>query len=144
MPVLFLNKGDISMPQYEKFENVTMPYIFRKDIPAGQKGKVEVELTASGFVRQLIVTFATGENGTLHLRPMVIANGGIPFDLLQYAADPYINGDDTSFPIACFQEIENGAKLRIEYENTGTGTSKLSVDAIVQYNDYVTERNIIG
>lgn len=129
---------------YEKFENVVYPYIFRKDIDAGTSGVSEVELTSAGFVKQVNINFSAGENGTLQIRPYVILNGGIPQELLQYAEDKYISGDDVKFQLDCYQEIEAGAKLRVAYSNTGAGTSKLIVDVIVHYNDYITDKNIIG
>jgi len=128
----------------ERFSNVLLPYIFRKTITAGDVGYVEIPLTAHGYVTKCNVIFAAGENGTLHVRPYCILPGEIPQDLLFYAADRYVSGDDAKLTLDCYQEIEADTMLRVWYENTGTGDSQLTVDIMVQYDDYTAPRNIIG
>ena len=128
----------------ERHENVGYPYIFRRSIPGGEKGVEKIELTGHGTVISCSVTFAMGENGTLHVRPYVMLCGEIYQDLLRYAGSRYISGDDVRFEAACYQEIENHAMLCVAYENVGESPSELMVDIMVQYDDYVTARNIIG
>lgn len=135
------------MPNYERYENISYPYIFRKAVPAGESGTMEIELTGHGYVTEVTVNFASGENGTLHLRPYVMENGEITQELLRYAGDPYISGDDCQYKLPCYQEIENHAKLRVWYENTasaGTDDSQIMVDIIVQYDGYIEPKNVIG
>lgn len=132
---------------YEVFENVVYPCIFRKSIPAGEKGVVELPLTGHGFITQVNAVFVAGENGTLRLRPYVVLNGEIVQELLRYAGEPYISGDDCSYKLPCYQEVENHAVLKVAYENTGgvgTADSQLMVDIIVQYDGYVAPKNVIG
>ena len=135
------------MREMERFENISYPYIFRKSIPAGEKGFMEVELTGHGYITRVTAIFAAGENGTLHLRPYVIQTGELTNDLLRYAGDGYISGDDCKYELPCYQEIENYAKLRVAYENIGipgTADSQIMVDIIVQYDGYTAPRNVIG
>jgi hypothetical protein len=135
------------MRQIERYENISYPYIFRKAVPAGDSGFIEAELTGHGYVTEVTVNFAAGENGTLHLRPYVIVTGEITQELLRYAGDPYISGDDCQYRLPCYQEIENHAMLRVWYENTapaGTADSQIMVDVIVQYDSYAEPKNVIG
>lgn len=135
------------MRTMERFENIAYPYIFRKSIPAGEKGFMEIELTGHGYVTRVTTNFAAGENGTLHLRPYVVLPGEITQELLRYAGDSYISGDDCTYELPCYQEIENHAMLRIAYENiaiAGTADSQIMVDIIVQYDGYSAPMNVIG
>ena len=134
----------VGMRNLERHTNVGYPYIFRRAVPAGEQGVAKIELTGHGVVSRCAITFAAGENGTLHIRPYVMLCGDIPQDLLRYAGDRYISGDDVKFDIDCYQEIENHAMLCVWYHNTGESPSELLVDVMVQYDDYLTTRNIIG
>lgn len=131
----------------ERFENIAYPYIFRKAVPAGEKGIMEIPLTGHGYVTQVTAIFAAGENGTLRIRPYVMQPGEIVQELLRYAEDTYISGDDCEYKMPCYQEIENYTMLRVAYENTGavgTADSQIMVDIIVQYDGYSEPKNVIG
>lgn len=132
------------MRSEEKFSNILLPYIFRKTIPAGSSGYVDCILTAHGYVTRCNIIFAAGENGTLHIRPYCILPGEIVQDLLIYPSDKYVSGDDSNLRLDCYQEIENNTILRVWCENVGVGNSQLTVDVMVQYDDYTAPRNIIG
>ena len=132
---------------FERHENVAFPYIFRQAVAAGDKGYMSIPLTARGYVIKCTVNFAAGENGTLHLRPYVVIPGEITQELLKYAGDNYISGDDATYELPCYQEIENNAELRVAYDNVGivgSADSQIMVDIIVQYDSYIMPRNIIG
>lgn len=133
--------------EFERYENVAYPYIFRKSVPAGDSGYMSIPLTGHGFVTKCTVNFAAGENGTLHLRPYVVIPGEITQELLRYAGDSYISGDDCTYELPCYQEIENHTELRVAYENVGevgSADSQIMVDIIVQYNSIIQPRNVIG
>ena len=135
------------MPRMERFENISYPYVFRKAVPAGEKGVMEIELTGHGFATEVVIIFAAGENGTLQIRPYVMHPGELINDLLRYAGDNFISGDDSTYRLPCYQEIENHTKLRLAYENTaaaGTADSQIMVDVIVQYDGYTAPANVIG
>lgn len=135
--------------EFERFENVAYPYIFRKSIPAGDSGHIGIPLTGHGYVTKCTINFAAGENGTLHIRPYVIHPGELINDLLKYPsnANQYVSGDGQTYELPCYQEVENHSELRIWYENTGgvgTADSELMVDCIVQYDAIIQPRNVIG
>lgn len=133
--------------EFERYENVAYPYIFRKSVPAGEKGFMSIPLTSHGYVNKVTVNFAAGENGTLHLRPYVVIPGEITQELLKYAGDMYISGDDCTYELPCYQEIENYTELRVAYDNVGevgSADSQIMVDIIVQYDTFIEPRNIIG
>lgn len=135
------------MPKYERFENISYPYVFRKSIPAGEKGVMEIDLTGHGYVTEAVIIFAAGENGTLRLRPYVMHPGELINELLRYSGDNYISGDDCTYRLPCYQEVENHTKLRLAYENVaaaGTADSQIMVDIIVQYDGYIEPKNVIG
>lgn len=128
-----------------KVQNTFTPYIFRETLAAGASTTLEAELTGIGYVREMLITFAAGENGTLHLRPYIILNGEIVIDLLKYGGtNKYFSGDDAQFSLPCYQAIENHAKLCIDAENTGAGDSEICVDVMVEYTDIVKIESVIG
>ncbi|MFV0516775.1 MAG: hypothetical protein ACK5MV_05210 [Aminipila sp.] len=135
------------MREFEKFENISYPYIFRKSIPPGEKGCMSIPLTGHGYITQVTVNFALGEDGTLHIRPFVELPGEITQELLRYAGDNYLSGDGTSYKLPCYQEIENHTLLKVSYENTATdpksADSIIMVDIICQYDGYIEPKNII-
>ena len=121
------------------------PVIFRQKVAPGENIHLEKALAGNGDISKLIITFATGENGTLHITPYVILNGNIRQDLLTYGGDEhFISGDSICLELPCYQPIERHALLCIDAVNTGEGKSMLSVDVIVRYNDYITEQTVIG
>lgn len=133
--------------EFERYENVAYPYIFRKSVPAGEKGYMSIPLTSHGYVNKVTVNFAAGENGTLHLRPYVVIPGEITQELLKYAGDAFISGDSCTYELPCYQEIENDTELRVAYDNVGivgSVDSQIMVDIIVQYDNYIAPRNVIG
>ena len=140
-----MNKGEI-----EVHRNVTYPYLFRKSIPAGDSGVMKIKLTGHGYVTKVVITFSAGENGTLRLRPYVMIPGEITQELLRYAqgGNAYVSGDNATYQLPCYQEIETDAELCVHYENTatdeGTVDSEIMVDIIVQYDEYFEPKNIIG
>jgi hypothetical protein len=108
---------------------------------------MSIPLTSHGYVNKVTVNFAAGENGTLHLRPYVVLPGEITQELLKYAGDLYISGDDCTYELPCYQEIENYTELRVAYDNVGevgSADSQIMVDIIVQYDTFIEPRNVIG
>lgn len=136
------------MDKFERFENVAYPYIFRKSVNSGDSGVAELELTGHGFVTQVTVIIPAGDGGKLHIRPYVTLPGEINLDLLKYAEDEYISGDDVVYKLPCYQEIENHTILKVEYDNTESDAladpAQLMVDIIVQYDAIIQPRNVIG
>lgn len=135
--------------EYEKINNVAQALVFRKSIPAGEKGFVESPIVEHGFVRRVRIRFAPGEAGTLHIRPVIILPGNIMIDLFQYAVggDKYISGDDETSINDVKVEVENHTMARVYYENTGvdgSANSQLNVDIEVEYSSVVIPKNIIG
>ena len=122
------------------------PYIFQGALNANTAATYEKELTASGTITNVHIKFAAGENGTLHIRPMVIQNGEIPIDLVNYDAtlNQFISGDDEAFDLKCFMPVENGTKIRIECDNTGAYASFVDVVVIVDYVETVREYSVIN
>ena len=130
---------------FEQLNNVARPVSFRQTIPANTSGFVEADLAAHGYVSKIRVRFAAGENGTLHIRPQAIIPQDIAIDLIQFGgSDKYISGDDETSEYNCHVEIENHAKLRVWYDNTGAAASMLDVDIEVVYFSIVEPENIIG
>lgn len=131
---------------FEQLNNVSKASIFRKTIAPGDSGYIDAELTDHGFIKNVKIRFAAGENGTLHVRPTIVLPGDIPVDLLSYAdgGDKYVSGDDETVSSDLKFEIENKTKIRVWYDNTGTGTSFLNVDVTTEYYTIVEPENIIG
>lgn len=135
---------------FETLKNVSKTYVFRKMVPAGESGYMDVELVAHGFVDSVKIRFAAGENGTLRIRPVVIIPQEIQIDLLNYAegGDHYVSGDDETVKSDIRYEIENHAVLRVYYENVATdpesADSQVNVDIGVTYFQIVEPANIIG
>ncbi len=128
-----------------RIQNTYFPYIFRESLAANASKTYEVEISGIGYVREILINFAAGENGTLHIRPYVILNGEILIDLLRYGADDkYISGDNSQFSLQCYQAIENHAKLCIFADNTGPGDSEVSVDVMIEYVDIQRIESVIG
>lgn len=137
------------MSKFETHRNVAQTLTFRKNVPPGSSGYLDIPITAHGFIRSVKIRFAAGENGTLHIRPVVIIPQDIMIDLFKYAAggDPYISGDDESIVSDVKIEVENHAVARVWYDNTGeagTADSQVNVDIEVEYFEIVEPVNIIG
>lgn len=136
------------MEKMEIFENVAIPYIFRKSIPVGQSGVSEFNLTGHGYVTQVTVIIPAGDGGKLHIRPYVELPGEIIQDLCKYGEDAYLSGDDVTYKLPCYQEIENHAVLKVAYNNTESDPladpAELIVDIIVTYNQIIEPKNVIG
>lgn len=129
---------------YERMINVSRALTFRKSIPAGESGFVDAPITAHGNITDVKIRFSAGENGTLHVRPVQIIPQEIMIDLLDYAGDKYVSGDDETFHAQVKWETENHAIARVYYDNVGVGTSFLNVDITVEYYELVEPANIIG
>ena len=67
--------------KYEVLRDVAQSLVFRKSVPPGESGYIDCDITAHGFVRSVRIRFAAGENGTLHIRPVIILPGNILLDL---------------------------------------------------------------
>ena len=136
------------MDKWERYENVAYPYIFRKAVAAGDSGVAEMELTSHGFVTQVTVIIPAGDGGKLQIRPYATLPGEINQELLRYAEDEYISGDDVVYKLPCYQEIENHTMLKVAYNNTEVDPladdAQLMVDIVVQYDAIVQPRNVIG
>ena len=136
--------------RYEKINNVAQALIFRKDIPSGSSDYIDVPISDHGYVTRVRTRFAAGENGKLHIRPVVILPGEIMLDLFKYAAagDKYISGDDETAISDVKIEVENHSVARVWYENTETDPSAdpahLDVDITVEYFAVIEPANIIG
>lgn len=136
--------------QYERKQYVNKSIVFNESVPAGASGYIDAELDAWGEINSMRVRFAAGENGTLHLRPLVIIPPDLTGDLLQYAngSNKYISGDDENITFDLKYEIENHAKIRLCYENTATDAD--SADSIVNvvigvtYYDIVEPVDLVG
>jgi len=121
------------------------PYLFQGALAANTSAVYEKELFQSGTISNLHIKFAAGENGTLHIRPMVIQNGEIPIDLINYEENlnQYVSGDDEHFDFKCFMPVENGTKIRLVCDNTGAYASFIDVAIVVDYIDNVREYSVI-
>ena len=137
------------MSKFEVHRKVAQTLAFRKNVPAGSSGYLDIPITSHGFVRAVKIRFAAGENGTLHIRPTVIIPQDIMIDLFKYAGggDQYISGDDESVISDVKIEVENHAIARVWYDNTGeagTADSQVNVDIEIEYFEIVESVNIIG
>lgn len=135
--------------KYETIRNVAQSLVFRQSVPPGESGYMDCEITAHGFVRSGRIRFAAGENGTLHIRPVIILPGNIQIDILKYAKGgrAYISGDDETVTFDVKMEVENHTIARVYYDNTGaagTVDSEVSVDIEVEYFAITEPVNIIG
>lgn len=121
------------------------PYVFQGSLAANTSAVYEKELYSAGTITGLHIRFAAGENGTLHIKPMVIQNGEIPIDLINYAdgLNDYISGDDETFDFKAYMPVENGTKLRMVCDNQGAYTSFVDIAVIVDYVDTVREYSVI-
>ena len=135
---------------YEETKNKSETLIFRKAVPYGQKGYLDLPLSSHGTIDKVRVRFATGENGTLRIRPVVIIPQEIQIDLFRYADSgaPYISGDGEAIESEVRFEIENKAVARVYYENTSVDAlsvdSVVNVDISVTYYSIIEPENIIG
>ena len=130
--------------------NLTRAYNFFKEVPYNTDGQIEQLLTADGFVNSIRVRFATGENGTLFLRPVIIINPDIIIDLFRFGsgADRWISGDSETISIDLHYEIEANSRLVVFYKNTAenpeTVPSRVDVNVGVTYYSMVEPEGIIG
>ena len=135
---------------FERFENIAYPYIFRSFAASGVSGVLTKELTAHGYITQVNVVIPAGDGGKLQLRPYVELPGEIIQELLVYAdgGNSYISGDDVVYKLPCYQEIENHSILKVAYNNTEADPladdAQIMVDIIVQYDSYIAPKNVIG
>ena len=114
-----------------------------------ESGYIDCDITAHGFVRSVRIRFAAGENGTLHIRPVIILPGNILLDLFKYAqgGDTYVSGDDETIVSDVKMEVENNTIARVYYDNLGeegTTDSVVNVDIEVEYYTIIEPVNIIG
>ena len=134
--------------KYERQRNVAQTLVFRKSVPAGAEGYLDINITAHGYVRSVKTRFAAGENGTLKIRPVIILPQDIMIDLLRYAGDPYLSADDETVQNDVKIEVENHAIARVYYKNTATvpdtADSFVNVDIEVEYCEIIDPVNIIG
>lgn len=122
------------------------PIVFSDVLAAGTKKTYKSELTGNGFIKKINITFAAGENGTLHITPYVLWNGNIRKDLLHYAAGSarYIAGDNINYNLDDNTPIEPNAILCVDAENIGVGSSFVDVVITVVYEDNIQFKTIIG
>lgn len=136
--------------KYEYMRNAKKALVFNKAAASGASGYLDAAIVDHGIVEAIRVRFAAGENGTLHIRPVMILPGNIPVDLLEYAVggDKYLSGDDETINVPVAFETENHAKIRIFYENTATDPladdSIVNVIVTVNYFAIVEPNNVIG
>lgn len=135
--------------KYEVLRDVAQSLVFRKSVPPGESGYIDCDITAHGFVRSVRIRFAAGENGTLHIRPVIILPGNILLDLFKYAqgGDTYVSGDDETIVSDVKMEVENNTIARVYYDNLGeegTTDSVVNVDIEVEYYTIIEPVNIIG
>lgn len=135
--------------KYETMRNVAQSLVFRQSVAPGESGYLDCDITAHGFVRSGRIRFAAGENGTLHIRPVIILPGNIQIDLLKYAkgGKQYISGDDETIVFDVKMEVENNTIARVYFDNTGgdgTANSEVDVDIEVEYYAITEPINIIG
>ena len=135
---------------YEVLYNVTESLYFNTNVPAGSSGYIDNEIKEHGFIKSLRIRFAAGENGTLHINPVMILPGNIPVPLISFAkgGNQFVNGDDETMVFGMKFETENHAILRIYYENTETDPTStdsiVDVAAEVEYFKIIQPANIIG
>lgn len=131
---------------YETTRDAQKTYSFRQYVEPGSKGFLKAKLTAHGFVSGVSVRFATGENGTLHLRPVIVWPGEISIDIFEYAENGlrFVSGDNESIEASVNFEIEKDTELRVYYENTGDIESFVSVNIEVTYFEIMEPANVIG
>lgn len=135
--------------RFETQRNTRQSYVFRKAVPAGESGYMDIDLVEHGFVDSVRIRFAAGENGTLQIRPVVIVPQEIMIDLFKYpkGGDKFVTGDDETIESNVQFEIENHAVLRVYYNNTGepeSADSQVNVDIGVTYFQITEPKNIIG
>ncbi len=135
--------------RFETQRNTRQSYVFRKSVPAGESGFMDIDLVEHGYVDSVRIRFAAGEGGTLQVRPVIIIPQEIQIDLFKYPkdGDKYVTGDDETIVSEVQFEIENHAILRVYYNNTGdpgTVNSQLNVDIGVTYFQITEPENIIG
>ena len=133
--------------KYERKRNVAVPLVFNKRVPAGTEGYIDAPITEHGFIRSLRVRFAAGEAGTLQIRPVVILPGDILVDLVHYAGDSYLSGDNEDREFNLKIEVENHSVARVFYKNIGepgSDDSFVNVDIEVEYFEIIEPANIIG
>lgn len=133
---------------YETVKNAQKTYVFRQSVPYSQSGYLDCNCVAHGFVEKVKVRFAAGENGTLRIRPVLIIPQEIQIDLLDYAGDKFVSGDDETIESTVRFETENNAVLRVYYDNISTDAlsadSVVNVDIGVTYFQITEPINIIG
>lgn len=136
--------------QYEVMNNVSQALLYNKKVPSNTSGYLDNEIVGHGRIKGIRIRFAAGENGDLHIRPVLILPPNIPIELLKYAAggDKYVSGDDENFISDIGYEVENKAICRVYYENVQTDPNAadavVDVQIEVEYFDYVDVANIIG
>ena len=136
--------------RYEVMHNTKKTLLYNKSVPSGNSGYLDCEITGHGRINAIRIRFAAGENGELHIRPVMILPPNIPIELIKYAqgGNKFVSGDDETFISDIGFETENHAIARIYYENTQTDPT--AADAIVdvqievEYFDYIEPANIIG
>ena len=121
-------------------------YVFQGALAANTSAVYEMDITSSGHIDKVSVKFAAGENGTLHITPMVIQNGEIPQFLAAFSPglNNYVSGDDEYIELPCFIPVENGSKIRIIADNQGAYASFVDVIVSVQYRDAIREVSVIN
>ena len=133
---------------FKEIVNISRPFVFRKAVPYNTKGHIEKRVTAHGFIDNVRVRFAAGENGTLRIRPVLIIPPEIEIDLFAYAGDRFIFGDNETIESNLSFEVETDAHIRIYYENTATDPetidSIVDVNVGVTYYQMVIPENVIG
>lgn len=135
---------------FYEVQNTQKAYIFRKAIPSGASGYLDMNIVGHGWVDSVRVRCATGDQAMLHIRPVVIIPQEIEIDLFAYApgGEKYISGDDETIENKVRYEVENHAVLRVYYDNTDTDPlsddAQLSVDISIIYAEYSEPENIIG
>ena len=135
---------------YERMHNVTRTLLFNTTVPSGGSGYLDAPIVGHGRVKGLRVRFAAGEDGELHIRPVMILPPDIPIELLQYAQGGahYVSGDDETFTSDIGYETENDAICRVYYENVSSDPTAadavVDVQIEVEYFDYYEPANIIG
>lgn len=135
--------------EFERHKNVSDTLVFRQIVEPQAEGYLDIPIVAHGYVTGVKVSFASGENGTLQLRPVIIIPQDIQIDLFKYADGGlhYLSGDDEMYRSVVKREVENHTIARVYYKNTGavgTADSFLNVDITVEYFEVVEPRNIIG
>lgn len=109
---------------------------FRRTVTSGASNlTLRQRCKAAGTIDEIRVRFYAGQQGTLHVRPLLLKKPDIMQSLIAYSDDTltYLAGDDDYFVMPVSVPCDNDDEVVVLVDNVGDYDYDVVVDVVVDY-----------